>query len=883
MPRIPIIYRRDAHPSAKLLRHLTDPLLANEVLASEIVEFGEALERTWPQDAHFAGYHLEDDEGSLAFSRVSKRSPFVRQLEAAGGRVAVTVAALDYDNPEHGEWSGDMLGDFIDGLEAGTSQGLPAPTAWYTTLHGARLVYVLDSPAQPSEAEEIVAGLISRWASVGLQFDLRCCDWTRLFRLPRTVREDSGDAYEPDVLVTDGPLLERATAPRAEVIEAAAYVETDAEVGDCPSQERVLELTESWDVEGKQHMTDLVKRARRALKVTGPDPDPPYPYNILFEHNPLVEGDENWNSTVLQVIGSVVGRLTRVEDATAEEIYALLHGPLTQLQERERSGANKTDWLATGWDMVSRMWLQETARIAAEVEQQAVADAERAERVLGLREGLLEHMHATGQAPTDDVDALEWLDRRLLAVVDRKIFVMRRDGEYNKNSTSRENLPLMIRQLGMGELIPLYKMQGKALVPRMPSDIIAEHGLLINELRYSVGATSPTVSGDEGALELTLPLYALNPNLRAEFSRDVDRWLNEFVEPEDYDQLVEWLSHVLDYLRPICALNLWGASEAGKTLLLRGLADCFSTTSYNDGRVLGKWNGGLLDSPIISCEEGVPRIANDEGLPLDQAFRDYITRGRLTIRRMRENPFTAELYPRIIFTSNDDVVLGQIAGSRDLTRADRVAIQRRLMSLCVQESARHHLARLGNMAHTATWCSPGGLELANHIYFLFKNRTRAQATGTESLLVQGSTSTVALEEAQLDTTDASIVAQALIKFIEADVQVSDRGMVFAEGQLHVTAAGIAAFAALHVRNGDRLTLNMYGRLIKNQFTGDERQKPSPHKPPGWTGGIQRFKTIDLRNLYKFALRNGLPCDKLRETLLKQPKGVQTVAEAERER
>jgi hypothetical protein len=42
MPRIPIIHRRDAHPSAKLLAHLTDATLANEVVASEIVELAEA-------------------------------------------------------------------------------------------------------------------------------------------------------------------------------------------------------------------------------------------------------------------------------------------------------------------------------------------------------------------------------------------------------------------------------------------------------------------------------------------------------------------------------------------------------------------------------------------------------------------------------------------------------------------------------------------------------------------------------------------------------------------------------------------------------------------------------------------------------------------------
>lgn len=872
--RIGIIYERDAHQSAKLLAHLQDPLIADRVMASEITSLEDALQRTWSQDAHFMCYQLLDDEGEPAFARASKRSPFVRQLEEAGGRVAVTVLALDYDLPGHAEWTGDTFDEFVQVLDAGVATfNLPEPSAWYDTLHGARLVYVLDEPAQPREAEAILVALIANWAVAGLALDPKCKDWTRLFRLPSTTREDTGVGYAPEIVATGGPLLSLADAPRGIVEEVSGYAEIEAEAGDRPDPDEVRALLEVEGHKGRVLESPLVQKAKLYLKVTGPAPDPPYPYGIIFENAPIVEGEEHWNSTLLEVVGSVVGRLARIEGTTAQGIYALLYAPLEQLQAREHRGAQQTDWLALGWDMVSRMWMQEQAKIAAEEEVRLLEEA----RAADLREELIERAREDSpeDVPKSNEEAIGWLNGRLVAVHDRAMYVMRSDGSYNRTPVSAMQLIPQIKDLEMENVIPVTKVQGKALVSRNAQEIVNDHGLPVTHLHYTVDRETPRIHGEAGGRTLEMPLYRLSPSLRPKFSNPVDLWLRTFVGKDEYDALVEWLSHALDFRRPICALNLWGASGAGKGLLTQGLIECFDRTKKNDGRVLGKWNGGLLENPFIICDEGLPNIANDEGLPIDQAFRALVTGGEIVIRTMQTNPFSARLFPRVMFTSNDEEIISQIAGNRDLTVQDMRAIQQRLLTLEVSEAAMLHLSQRGNMRHTGNWCQPGGMELANHIAYLYEHREAP--SGSDRLLVEGGFESEGLEAQQFRSGAAQVALRVLMKYLEANDSSRD-GFHIDEHRLFVTAQAMAEFAEANVPRGDTLTVRHAHRVLKNTLS-----LPSNHKgafrPPG-AKDKRRWFEIDLPKLFARASTNGMRSEKLRSHLMHWPNGQQIIEEVE---
>jgi len=189
-PTIGIIYARDRHPAAKSLTDLQDPERAALVLCDEHLPLSEALAREWEQDAHFLLYRLDADPSGdeFAFARVSKRSPFLQQLEEAGGRVRIPLLVFDFDLHVDGKKARWTPERFEQHLVALAQPGLPEPTAFYSTLHGSRLIYVLSEEVGPTEAEALTIGMIQRFAALGVQFDEQCSDWTRLFRLPCTVR-----------------------------------------------------------------------------------------------------------------------------------------------------------------------------------------------------------------------------------------------------------------------------------------------------------------------------------------------------------------------------------------------------------------------------------------------------------------------------------------------------------------------------------------------------------------------------------------------------------------------------------------------------------------------------------------------------------------------
>lgn len=156
----------------------------------EIVPFREAFETQWSFDAHFVCYDIPGWEGSLP--RLKKRSPFVQAVRAAGLDVVVWGLTFDYDNPEHAPWTHDLLDQHYAAIERACQRcpKLADFSVYYRTKGGARFVYVLDEPVSAGpESEALHRAVRRQWAQQGVFFDPACGDWTRLFRLPRVMRE----------------------------------------------------------------------------------------------------------------------------------------------------------------------------------------------------------------------------------------------------------------------------------------------------------------------------------------------------------------------------------------------------------------------------------------------------------------------------------------------------------------------------------------------------------------------------------------------------------------------------------------------------------------------------------------------------------------------
>lgn len=728
------------HPAAKRLADLQDPESAALVLAEEHLPLVEALERTWGDDRHMILYRLDADPRGeeYAFARVSKRSPFTAQLEQAGGRVRVPVLAFDHDLPKvNGEkraWSSaDEIDAHLDAIQAAVASGaLPEPTAFFDTAHGSRIIYVLDEEVSHLDAEAMARGLIAAFAEAGIELDDACGDWTRLFRLPRTVREDTGKRYEPTYVLTGGSVLAVAECPRVEVGDAAErFAEIDPYIGEMPDPDEVRELLTKEGKNGRTYESDLVKRARLMLQGRTA-------FDVVFEDKPIVEGEEGWNNAVTRIVGMTVGMLARQDEATPEGIYALLHGAIEQLQYREDRGAKSENWYETCWSLVCRMWASEEAQIIAEHQEREANAAE----AKAQRESIIEEhrKHRPDDVPDDPAEAEQWIRRRMIASDGRRHYVRNGLSTFSYKPVGDSMLIPKIRELRMEEQIPVTEPRGKSHGLRSPAHILADHATPIDGIECSACTDVAYIEGDADEKVLYIPIHRLNPKVHPRHDERVAEWL-KLLGGQQHEQLVEWISHALDVKRAICALNLYGAPGTGKGMFAAGLAECFRGEKCNDGRVLGKWNLGLVESPVVVCDEAVPNISSndDESLPLPDAFKQRVTGGAMTIRAMHRDPFQARLYPRIVFTANNPRIVEEIVGERDLTPEDIRAIELRLLSIEVDDAAQRFLSERGNFDFTAGFVAgsvPSRYVIAGHFMYLYENR-RPATSGTGRLLVEG--------------------------------------------------------------------------------------------------------------------------------------------------
>ena len=870
-PTVGILYQRKS-PSAKRLVDIQDPEVASLLLCDEHVPLSEALSRKWAFDAHAIIYRVDADQQGeeFAFIRASKRSPFVEQLEEAGGRISVPVLFFDYDLPkvngQKQEWSPDRLSEFVQGLAQTPS--LPEPTVFYDTLHGARFVYVLTQEVSELDAEALIRGMVEAFTACGVELDTKCLAWPHLFRLPNTFREDSQQQFVPQMILGGGPMLDPITAKRVAAGLSDKFADADQYSGEMPDPDEVRAML-SINRSGKMRDTALVKMAKSALM--GRDA-----HKVVFGDRPLAVGDQGWNNQVLKIVGSVVGMTARREEASPEGVYALLHGAVEQLQARENKGAQQSDWYALVWDFVCRMWSTEESQIAAEHKEAHRRAGDAKEQRKDLLQKVREEYPDI--VPEEEEEAETWFERRMIASDGRRHHVMRPDGSYNVNPVIDSMLIPMIRELGMEDIIQTTEIRGKNIIQRSSTSLLNDYAVPITGIECSSALAVAYIEGSAGFKTLHIPVHRLNPKLTSAgvFDPLVDRWLRH-LGGKEFDRLQEWLSHSLDVSRAICALNLYGSPGTGKGMLAAGLSECFEGEKRNDGRALGKFNAGLLSSPIVNCDEGVPKISNDEAQPVDQAFRNLVTGGKTTIRRTHRDPFNADIYPRIIFTSNDRDIITSIVGHRDLTLDDIQAIEQRLLSIEVDTQASIYLTSKGNYSYTAGWIagsSSSKYTLANHIKYLFINRVPS-IRGQGRLLVEGESQTVLVREMRLRSKGSQMVLRALVQMI--NMTRPPRGTHRTESRVWTTPSSIVEFAEGGLTNFyGEITLQVAGRVLR-QFAseGTCETRIRLTTPEGAERG--RWIELDLGVLYEEGLRYGMDVTRIERMVLAQPCGEDIIA------
>jgi hypothetical protein len=410
-------------------------------------------------------------------------------------------------------------------------------------------------------------------------------------------------------------------------------------------------------------------------------------------------------------------------------------------------------------------------------------------------------------------------------------------------------------------------------------EVLARHAVPVRSVRCSAREECARVEGPEGERVLRVPIHRLNPLLRPARSEAVDEWLRALFGPH-YGIGCEWLAHALDVANPICALNLHGEPGSGKGMLCQGLAECFEGEAPNDGRAMDRFNIGLLSSPVIWCDEGIPQVRG-LGSTADQVFRSLVSGGPMQIEGKMRDLIVADIYPRIVIASNNREILRELVGNRDLTDDDVRAIEQRLLTVPVGPEARRLLSSRGNLAYTRGWVAgegPSSRTIANHVVALYMAR-KPSRTSTGRFLVEGETRTEIVRDLRLRTDASQAVLRALARLLE--MQTAGRqGIHIAGGRAWVTVSGVADYLDTQVMAGTKgVTMPQVGQVLR-QFSAEERP-PEVYVPVTRPVGAPkkgRWVELDLAAILEQCLRYGMACDRIESLMLQRDGGQGEIVE-----
>jgi len=149
-----------------------------------VLELGQALDRHYTTDAHFAAYRTPNDRRLVR--------------EAIDQEVAIELTAIvfDVDGPDHAptlSWFQETRRRVVE-----LAAAHPDPY-YYETRGGARIVYrqieptILRTQADALEWSRVYAVAVAHLEHrFGIVADPACNDWQRLYRLPRATRDPGG-------------------------------------------------------------------------------------------------------------------------------------------------------------------------------------------------------------------------------------------------------------------------------------------------------------------------------------------------------------------------------------------------------------------------------------------------------------------------------------------------------------------------------------------------------------------------------------------------------------------------------------------------------------------------------------------------------------------
>lgn len=663
----------------------------------------KALLRRWPTDAHMTLYNAPQ-----------------RLLKAdLPEGLRITLTALDYDLEDHRNAKAD------ESTLAAALGVDPRPTHAYLTRGGARLLYEHD-PITPTEAEALHQALVDRLASQGFVCDPNCWQWTRLFRLPRVVRD--GAPLDPPVRVDCGPPLpldgfDLSAPPRSFAVPSLRLPMPDLQAAKGLVWEfgsRSLKLS-TWAREAQR---------RLRFRMDGE-------LDRCFEKDPPPLPDPR-NDTLIRLIGSASALLYGEIETTPEHIFGLL---LERTQQSVRHTDGNRNLVAECWKIVLYCWAQEKGRTAHQAE---------------VREEVIERLGP-------DV-----LDRLVVRTSRGTYYVLQDSGRYSSIAQIRDSLPGALLRSGLvPALTPLTVVNNRGTRLMTAQEIITHHCLSIDPEIVKVPGVSPREGGWLEDDKLHFGAYG-RADLEPRFDGQVDTWLRKLFGPA-YQKACRWIGLALAFERgPICALSITSPPGTGKGMLVKGLVEATDPPKMAEAKnVFQKFEYGLDTSPWIVADEGW--ASTTAGLA--NRFRTLVGGGDTSAEKKFAHPASVHVAPRVVLTANNRETVEGLFAASGLTQSDVDAIAQRLFHVDCGGAAAEWLDSSGSYDFTDGWVGrlEGGRKsdyvVARHFLYLHNKHKDDPSMGR--FLMQDLTDPALIAWMTVKNPHVATMAEALLRIFMA--------------------------------------------------------------------------------------------------------------------
>lgn len=854
------------------------------------VPWREAFERDWPTDAHVQLVAVEPHDPAEPVFRL--RKGIIPSVIEAGGSVLLRWIGVEWDTgkgDEHVPWTREAWDSFADRLaeakvaSAAFASLLARVAAEYATRKGYRWFFRLEPPVDAPLGEAVARGVRAIFLAAGIDVDEKCADWTRLFRLPSVIRDGTatrGDPFWFPPILSDVALDPREIEPVGVAARATKRIDEEQ-----PEPEAALALVEEYDeAKNSWRKTPFGKEAHESLK--GHDC-----FDAIFgmEMPEIPEGERH--DTIKGWIAQAANYLPT--ESTAAQVFGLFVRVAQQLEDE--SDDERRNFLDETWRLVVDLWGKELA--SREEKEKEKQEKKRQEETRQIETGAdvfagVRSWHPA--LPLDPPKALEWIKRRAVAVTRTgDHYVLGRNGRYSLSPVRFKSqlIPQVIQQ-GMGGIIAIKKKMDDSDRERF-----ARYDEIINDQSVNVAEVVARAQVEGGYFEnpeeehpkLVVSLFRRNPKLEPKYDERVDEWLFHFAGKNAkgaslHERLNRQIGLFMAFEKgAVCLMSFKCAPGAGKKLLAHGFMETLERPHLATGRdLVNDFNGGLLRSPFVNANEGLPSSEIGSAHVAD-VVRMLVTADVFYVNEKNIPALTIRFPYRLILTANNRGILLALSQNRDLEPHDRDALAQRIQHYEPGDAPTKFLQSRGDEKFTRGWIagdgnSPSQFVVARHFLWLFEQHGRnAEPIDKHGLLMAGDPESSPIDFMRAQGGSTPSVIEIVVKMLNSPGVLTDGslGILVHEGKIYVIPGPLLDYWRRNLTDGaaERLT----ARKVSNSLKGLTRAGGLNGEKSVRVGGVvQRWHEIDVPLVFHEAHKLGWDCPKLEH--LHKAQGGLTAAE-----